>query len=110
MVEVKFTSSIRSKKGDDASSHQLLSKNYKSLGENFQIGSNVLHSWNTYQIIFGKNFVKKVVTYENVEYTFVGYLSQIIRVFKITDGFKRSCKFKSSFRVQQPFFVIIIKK
>ena len=58
MVEVKFTSSIRSKKGDDASSHQLLSKNYNSLGNNFQIGANV--ALNTFQrIIFGKNFVKK---------------------------------------------------
>ena len=64
-------------------------------------------------IIFGKKYVKKVVTYEYVEYTFVGYLAQIVRVFKITDfthGFKRSCKFKRSVRVQQPFFVIIIKK
>ena len=59
MVEVKFTSSIRSKKGDDASSHQLLSKNYKSLGENFRIGANVALKTHSRGSYLAKNFAKK---------------------------------------------------
>ena len=59
MVEVKFTSSIRSKKGDDASSHQLLSKNYNSLGENFQTGANVALKTHSRGSYLAKNFIKK---------------------------------------------------